>query len=87
MKDPSKMVVLHFKFELPNGEFLEREITWAEINDDSVYVPRFKDGPPNWLEGAARSWDHPQDSITYIGKVKAGREEDARAAIFGEDQS
>lgn len=36
---------------------------------------------PEWLEDPHREWGHPQDPILFTGKVKAGFEDEARAAL------
>lgn len=38
---------------------------------------------PEWLEGARRKWDRPQDPIAYFARVRAGAEAEAKAWLEG----
>ena len=46
-------------------------------------IPTWTQSPPGWLLQPWRSWDHPQGPILLTGRVKAGREDEARVAVLG----
>lgn len=70
-------VVLRVEFTLPNGELLTHDYGWVEASAKDHLLKK----PPDWLENARKSWDHPQEPVVLRGDIKPGCEEEARAAI------
>jgi hypothetical protein len=69
--------VIRVRFDLPDGSLLEREWTYGE------QTPAWLRMVPDWLEDPQRTWDHPQDPITFTGRVKEGREAEAFQVVRG----
>lgn len=80
MRDPKTMPLIAVQFELADGSTLEREWTSAEL-EDGCERPTWLQSIPDWLEESAKSWPHPQDPITFTGRVKPGREAEAIATV------
>lgn len=64
MREPFTRPVVRVELTLPGGEVLARE--WS-IND---FPPEVEIQP--WMGNPRRSWDHPQDPITYKADVPSG---------------
>lgn len=62
------------QFRLPDGEMLERAWYMGEEMPDLAHIP-------DWLDNPRRSWERPQDPVTFKGDVKPGREAEARAFV------
>lgn len=77
--------VLRARFTLPDGTPLERDFTLDDLEREGghPFERTVRDGPPDWLDEPRRAWDHPQDPVTFSGRVKPGREGDARKAVLG----
>lgn len=79
MVSPADLPVLRVKFKLADGTVLGRE--WTMQNATEKAAERVREnlsaGPPSWLLGPLKSWDHPQDPVTFSGTVAAGHEDEA----------
>lgn len=81
--------VLRVEAELPDGEVLvwvSRVWMLPEGGGVRIWPPSpgwLKGGPPDWLHEGSQTWDHPQDAITYKGRVQPGHEDDARELVLG----
>lgn len=67
----------------PDGSVWEREWTIETIGEAPTFIaPGGGAQPiPDYLVHASKRWDSPQDPIIFTATVKAGREEEARAAL------
>jgi hypothetical protein len=72
--------VLRVRFTLADGTPLERDWTMADVDEK---YPAWIRGVPDWLEDPRRGWAHPQDPITYTGRVKPGCEAEAIETVMG----
>lgn len=78
MEDPLAQPLLLVRFTFADGTELNRDYGWgnhAAIPED------LKGSPPDWLDDPLRHWDQPLAPIKLTGRVKAGREDEARAAL------
>lgn len=83
MRDPKTIPVGRVEIDFPDGSRHVAEWTMDEIGEAPAFI-RPGSGPqmpPDWLENPRRRWDHPQDPITFSGRVKPGREVAARTAL------
>lgn len=83
MRDPKTLPVIAVDFAFPDGSHYKRSWTMATAGEAPEFIrpgagPQM---PPDWLEEAGRHWDHPQDPVTLTGRVKPGREAEARKAL------
>ncbi len=77
MRDPRTMPVLRVVFTLADGITIERD--WTMHDPD---LPEWTQAaPPDWILDPLRSWPHPQDPITFTGRVREGHEDEARALL------
>lgn len=77
--------VVSYRFDIPGG-MLERDFYVADLEAMSREAFDALAEMPDFIEGGTREWLHPQDLITYRGRVKAGREDEARAWLKGRDE-
>lgn len=70
--------ILLVRFTFADGTELNRDFT---IGDIGSLPSALTDGPPDWLEDPLREWSRPLEPITLTGRVIAGREDEARAAL------
>lgn len=77
MRDPRLLPVLRAELTLADGLLLIREWTMEEADPAALALKE----PPGWLEEPTRSWDHPQDPITFKGRVRPGFEAEARSLL------
>jgi hypothetical protein len=78
MRDPMTIPVIRAEFTLSDGTILERD--WVMSDVDAGVKARLQ-SPPDWLENPSRSWVHPQDPVTFKGRVRAGFEAEARELL------
>lgn len=72
--------MLTVRFTLADGTELAR--SWDVYDMIRGRVPEvLRNGPPDWLDDAKREWPNPKDPILLTGRVKAGYEDEARAAL------
>jgi hypothetical protein len=75
----AEQVMVQVILELTDGGTLQAAWTWGEIQEG--VKPPFRQGPPYWVEDPQRVWPHPSKPITFMGRVKPGHEEEARALV------
>jgi len=76
--------VLRVEFTLADGTLLEHEWTLEDTMFFAGGLPAWLRSPPEWLEGAHRVWDRPQDPLVFRGRVLAGHERDAQRLVEGD---
>jgi hypothetical protein len=81
MRDPNTQPLIRVELKLADGSTLEREWTMRTLVGKDASLKAALEAPPAWLESPRRSWDHPQDPITYRGSVRSGSEDEARAFV------
>lgn len=88
MKELEGMGMIRVIFDLPDGSTLERtwslgDFTRSEQKGGTEYaLPVWLTSkPPEWIEEPSRTWEHPQDPITFRGRIKPGYEDRARALL------
>jgi hypothetical protein len=80
MIEPGPVVSYRFDvFGVGGRSVLERDFYMADVLEMSAEDYRRFQDVPDFLDDAAKRWDHPQEAIMFTGRVKPGREEEARA--------
>lgn len=69
------------RFECADGSVIERLWTnFMVLNGDGPQLERLNDVGP-WLQRPCKAWPHPQDPISFTGRVAEGHEDEARAWV------